>query len=90
MTNSDQPAFPVVQSSENVNGTINYVWSEGGLTIRQYFAAKAMHAIRSIGCRYTGSEGDHTTPGMIWTSKDVANLAVQDADALIENLTEEA
>lgn len=38
------PAFPVIQSGVNDQGVMDEVWSDDGMSLRDYFAAKAMQS----------------------------------------------
>ena len=59
-----------------------YVWvSEGGMTLRDYFAAKAMQGIISLGSNYayTKEDMDSGTP-----SDAIARYSYQVADAMLK------
>ena len=80
------PAFPV--TIEVHSGTQNFVSS--GLTLRAYFAAKAMQSLILAGC--TNDEASQTILGTAKkfcdgnTAVATARLAVVNADALIAEL----
>jgi len=56
-----------------------------GATLRDYFAAKAMHAhIQAQWSRFYSLPEDESNPFDIFESKDVAELAYEQADAMLE------
>lgn len=61
------PAFPALPISRELNGEL--VYQSQGVTIRDYFAAKAMQGIQSR---------------VNWGLKEVADLAFEQADAMLE------
>ena len=63
-TNNGGPAFPIVGTHEQV--------LEIGMTLRDYFAAKAMHASLSLDPANAASSGEH------------ARWAYEMADAMLE------
>lgn len=67
MTTHNILAFPNV-SIKTKDGI--EVWGDSGMTLRDYFAAKAMQGMRSA--------------GWIGTSREIATLAYEDADAMLE------
>ena len=69
-TNTGGPAFPFPAYTYS-NGEINH--GEGGMTLRDYFAAKSMQAIRSADWH----------EDMI-SANDAAQIAYQDADAMLK------
>ena len=64
---SDEPAFPALPISRELNGEL--VYQSKGLTIRDYFAAKAMQGIQARSN---------------WSVADVAATAYLQADAMLE------
>jgi hypothetical protein len=70
---SDDPAFPFVVPS-------NHIGWHGGLTKREYFAAKALAAII----------GSPDASGASGTWSDLAGCAVRAADAMITELNRKA
>ena len=66
--------FPEIKSDsiDPTNHNVTNVWSEGGLTKREYFAASIMTGLMSI--------------NEISIPKRTAKVAVEFADALIEEL----
>ncbi len=81
MSKASEPAFPLVTSSytdyENSPNYCGAVWSEGGLTKREYFAAKALQGILSIPPKALEHE---------WTVQEICAGAVKWADELLEAL----
>ena len=69
------PAFPR-PAYTHPNGEI--VLDEDGMTLRDYFAAKAMQAATSGHIGYYGHEINH------WQVKDIASYAYEMADAMLE------
>ena len=75
-TNTGGPAFPTTvktQYSEDTGST----WSEHidpGMTLRDYFAAKAMVGLLSA----------TLTPNTIWSQDDAAETAYNVADAMLK------
>lgn len=69
MINTTDTAFPRVESAESI-------YTTPGLTIRQYFAARAMQGILA-NCHIGGNGYD---------SGYISNLAITHGDALIEEL----
>jgi hypothetical protein len=45
-TNTGGPAFPGPYANEN--GNIEVLWKQQGMTLRDYFAAKAMQALITV------------------------------------------
>jgi hypothetical protein len=70
MQDSNQPAFPVTED-HGVNSAFP------GITIRDYFAAKAMQASISGHFAYHGL-------GSYWSPDDIARYAYDCADAMLE------
>jgi len=67
------PAFPTPRIALNDNGVVTgFSVMADGMTLRDYFAAKAMQAMR---------ESDHED---MLSARDLAMLAYQDADAMLE------
>ena len=62
-----EPAFPALPITREINGEMLY--QSKGLTIRDYFAAKAMQGIQAR---------------VNWSLDDVAKLAYEQADAMLE------
>lgn len=48
------PAFPLLDAYVDANGEHPVYASEGGMSLRDYFAAKAMHALISHGVQVDG------------------------------------
>jgi hypothetical protein len=66
-TNTGGPAFP------NEGGPGN-LWNEKGMTLRDYFAAKAMQGLLVA----------TVTPITVWSQDDVAETAYNMADAMLK------
>lgn len=88
----DEPAFPEVKSEQdrfaiydssdyNYTHVVAKVWSEGGLTKREYFAGLAMQGLAAT--RLVDIYNRQLQSGQ---AELLATLAVQQADALIEEL----
>lgn len=78
--NNGGPAFPTVEQFNN-NGSIA-VYADSGMSIRDYFAAKAMAAIQATPEHVLESDGsDGPSP---LTDADIARLAYQMADAMLK------
>ena len=80
MTNKDNggPAFPFGQTDEQSGQLVNG-WGSEGMTLRDYFAAKAMQGIISGGG--LGFMGWH--PSNWDSSKSLAKSAYEMADAML-------
>lgn len=74
----NEPAFPVVDTDREFDPPI--VYSKGGLTKREYFAAMAMQGLLSAGKSVGGGGRSPST----WIS--IEEKAVARADALIKEL----
>lgn len=77
--NSEQSAFPLVTSQANGDYQVSDVSSQGGLTKREYLAARAMQG-------YLAAPRD-TLPPQGMNMKDVAVAAVIMADKLLLELS---
>ena len=66
------PAFPGPYANEN--GNIEVLWKQQGMTLRDYFAAKAMQGILVA----------TVTPITVWSQNDVAETAYKMADAMLK------
>ena len=71
--NDGGPAFP------DSEGQADYT---GGMSLRDYFAAKAMNGLCHAGFKYMAGEG-HATPEAIAMMKDIGVVAYQLADAML-------
>lgn len=81
MSNADEAAFPIV-STESVRYEPGWdVKSSGGLTKREYFAAKAMQA---LGTPHYSEKTDHMES---LEPETVAKCAILIADALLKELS---
>jgi hypothetical protein len=69
--NTGGPAFPYTEANGANSGDV-------GMTLRDYFAAKAMQAATSGHIGYYGHETNH------WQVKDIASYAYEMADAMLE------
>jgi hypothetical protein len=71
----DEPAFPKIKSDngEYANNSVMSVWSEGGLTKRELFAAMALQGMLS-------------DSNLTDTFENFARNSVKSADALIAEL----
>lgn len=82
MSKANEPAFPVMETFEKFDDDlgkyVEYQLPSGGLTKREYFAAKAMQGILRIRDRHIENN-----------MKDDALLAVDYADSLLSALTQE-
>lgn len=87
---ANEPAFPEVKSSggEYSDSPVTSVWSDGGLTKREYFAAKAMQGILASDVVQTWLK-ENTE----WDTKEgslfVATSALNVADAILGLLAKE-
>lgn len=72
MNNKDMPAFPFGQISEATGQPVNGFY-DPGMTLRDYFAAKAMQGILS-------------NPDVAYDPSDLAKVAVDFAEAALAEL----
>ncbi len=94
-TDKDQPAFPVIKTTEaktnNMANAPSYgdVTSQGGLTKREYFAARAMQALLS--CYPAQQDICNKDPRYKDTNfaEVIAINSTEFADALIKELNKE-
>lgn len=70
--NDGGPAFPRPVSANPTNGDM--VWEQEGMTLRDYFAAKALQGLLAM------CAGEHINSG---TPAEVAKYAYEHADAMI-------
>ena len=70
---SDIPAFPGPYATES--GQIEVLWKQQGMTLRDYFAAKAMQGF----IQFSATKGIYTPP-----DKELASAAYQLADAMLK------
>jgi hypothetical protein len=86
MSLKDQPAFPEIKSKSDdpENQNVTDVFSEGGMTIRQYYAGLAMQGI----CANPDISREIEKAGLTRDQVHVAYAAgaVRQADALIAEL----
>ena len=76
------PAFPTVKSEQfESEYALSRVWSEGGLTKREYFAGLAMQGLLAHTC-------DESMPKDL-NERDIALRAVKCSDALLAELAKE-
>lgn len=73
------PAFPVWE----LNGSGHPEMTGFGMTLRDYFAAKAMQGLCSSAFKYMAGEG-HATPAALAMMKDIGVVAYQMADAMLK------
>ena len=78
---SDEPAFPALPISRELNGEL--VYQSKGLTIRDYFAAKAMHALYTSTFEYVFT-GASRTPEYVKLMDELAQDAYQVADSMLK------
>lgn len=84
----NEPAFPKIKTkqalkdSSSSGNAYGDVYSEGGLTKREYFAAKAMQGILSNPAWAEGLSGNIPMP----VPQETARLSIELADALIKQL----
>ena len=78
--NKNDPAFPIIKSSQNGNLQIVNIYSTGGLTKREYFAAMALQGI--LAANPTISVMPKDNPVNL-----LAIPAVAFADALLDELS---
>jgi hypothetical protein len=71
-TNTGGPAFPHLR--RHVGNDTYELLAEGGMTLRDYFAAKAMQGLLA----------GTLTPEIVWSQSDVAETAYNVADAMIK------
>jgi hypothetical protein len=78
---NNEPAFPALPISRELNGEL--VYQSKGLTIRDYFAAKAMMSLYLSGLEWepTGKPRD---PEHMTILEELAVDAYQFADAMLE------
>lgn len=90
-TNDGGPAFPQTEEVYNYNENRWATQSTGGISIRAYFAAKAMAGIVSSirsECEYQRLRGLAEQSGLPSVSAWIARDSVKQADALIAALEE--
>lgn len=76
MSNANEPAYPAIETRPAYDDDRNLyaaTYSVGGLTKREYFAAMAMQGL----C--------YQSP-VSWSSRNIAAVAVQNADAILAEL----
>ena len=73
-------AFPTHAISVNDQARVTSIGGEGGMDLRDYFAAKAMQVLMSE----TDGEGDDNPGAPRWLSHQVAELAYEQADAMLK------
>lgn len=73
------PAFPVTPTDRSGQ----FAPCEFGMTLRDYFAAKAMNAIAPMAFKKTDGDGYGLTPAGIEMAKDIAAVVYSIADAMI-------
>ena len=86
MMNDGGPAFPGKAIHETATGngeTLTVEEWQGGMSLLDYFAGQAMLGYRAAAMRRVGAYPSETK---LWSSRDVARFAVQDAQALIIEL----
>ena len=71
--NNGGPAFPVVDYKQPAGGGVHVMTIMGGMTLRDYFAAKAMQAM--------ASSPEYCRDG--WAHSDIAIQAYELADAML-------
>ena len=72
MINDGGPAFPCVYYSEPIGSIGPQLTIKGGMSIRDYFAAAALHGLLSS-----------IQPNQLWSGDDVAVTCYRTADAMI-------
>lgn len=72
-------AFPTPTFTVNDEARITSIGGEGGMDLRDYFAAKAMQVLMSE----TDGGGDDNPGAPRWLSHQVAELAYEQADAMM-------
>ena len=70
---SDAPAFPCVYYSEPIGSIGPQLTIKGGMTLRDYFAAAALHGLLSS-----------IQPNQLWSGDDVAVTCYRTADAMLK------
>lgn len=80
--NTGGPAFPFGQISEVTGQPVNGFY-DPGMSLRDYFAAKALQDLCSSAFTYMAGEG-HATPAALAMMKDIGVVAYQIADAMIK------
>ena len=73
-------AFPTPAFSINDAARVTAVGGEGGMDLRDYFAAKAMQVLMAE----TDGENDDIPGAPRWERHQVAELAYDQADAMME------
>ena len=73
-------AFPTPTFSINDEARVTAVGGEGGMDLRDYFAAKAMQVLMAE----TDGEHDDLPGAPRWESHQVAELAYDHADAMMK------
>lgn len=79
--NTGGPAFPLPVGDQECCGRFESGY--GGMTLRDYFAAKAMQGLCSSAFKYMAGEG-HATPAALAMMKDIGVVAYQMADAMLK------
>jgi hypothetical protein len=75
-TNTGGPAFPTATLAQK---------TEGGMTLRDYFAAKAMQIyLKAHHDRVLFEEGKYEEATHFWSDEDVATEAYETADAMLK------
>lgn len=75
------PAFPTGQKMDLINGQPLYQGATGGMTLRDYFAAKAMQGIYACPVQLYRADGTPMPDPL--TSGDIAKMAYEEADAML-------
>lgn len=73
MSNANEPAFPVI-TTDITPSDASVVYSTGGLTKREYFAAMAMQGL--LACEATNED----------SKEQIVESSVEMADALLDEL----
>lgn len=76
-------AFPMVDTEYNINAGAREVYSHGGMTLRDYFAAKAMNGLAPLAFKPTNGDVDGLSEIGLLMAKDLAVVVYQIADAML-------
>ena len=79
--NNGGPAFPHGQRMDFINNQPMWQGATGGITLRDYFAAKAMQGIYACPVQLYRADGTPMPDPL--TSADIAKMAYEEADAMI-------
>lgn len=80
-TNTGGPAFPCMPPQDTAAGSaVGYPHPDSGMTLRDYFAARAMVVYATENYAHGRDTGD----GCEWTDEDIAVWAYKLADAMIK------